>query len=48
MLALLVTVATAFGYGDFEPSPEVQQWALVVVTVINLALRFMTKQPITR
>ena len=48
LVALMVAVATAFGYGEFEPSPEVQQWALVIVTVVNLVLRLVTRQPITR
>ncbi len=46
LLALLVAVAGAFGYGDFQPSPEVQQLALVIVTVVNLVLRFVTREPL--
>jgi len=45
-LALIVAVAGAFGYGDFQPSPEVQQMALVIVTLANLALRFVTREPV--
>ena len=46
-LALLVSVATAFGYGDFRPSPEIQQIALVLVAIANLFLRFVTRQPVS-
>ena len=44
VLTLGVAVATAFGFTDFEPAPEVSQIALVVVTIINLILRFLTKE----
>lgn len=46
VLALVATVATSFGYADFQPSPELANYALVVVTIINVALRFITKEPI--
>jgi len=47
VLALLVAVASAFGFGGFQPDPQVQEYALVIVTVINILLRFITKQGIT-
>lgn len=46
VLALVATVAGSFGYADFQPSPELANYALVVVTIINVALRFITKEPI--
>ncbi len=46
MLALAVAVATAFGYGDFQPSPDVQGLALGIVALINIILRFVTTQKI--
>lgn len=45
-LALLISVALAFGFGDFTPDPAVGEASLVVVTVVNLVLRFLTKAPI--
>lgn len=44
VLALLVTVGTSLGFKDFQPSQEVGEIALVVVTIINVVLRFMTKE----
>lgn len=48
VLSLLVLVAGAFGFNEFEASPEVGQIALVIVTIVNLVLRFVTKEPIHR
>lgn len=45
-LALIVVVAGAFGFGEFSPDPEVVEYGVVAVTVINLILRFVTKVPI--
>lgn len=46
LLALLVSVALAFGFGEFKADPAVEQAAFVIVTVVNLVLRFMTTRPI--
>lgn len=46
-LALLMAVAASFGYADFQPDPETGNYALVVVTVINVILRFVTSEKIT-
>lgn len=46
LLALLVTVATAFGYGEFHPDPAVESIAAVIVIVVNLVLRLLTSQSI--
>ena len=46
LLALVVVIATAFGFADFQPSPEVEQIGMVVITIVNLLLRFMTKEPV--
>ena len=45
-LAFGVVLATHFGYGDFQPSPEVPVIAAGVVAVINLVLRLLTDQPV--
>lgn len=46
VLALIVMVANAFGFADFQADPEVSQMAFVIVTVVNLVLRFVTKEPV--
>ena len=46
LLALVVAIASAFGFADFQPSGEVQAIAGIAITVINLLLRFVTKQPV--
>lgn len=46
LVALIVVVAKHYGYIDFQPSPDVEYWAGVLVFLINLILRFVTKEPI--
>ena len=46
VLMVLVLVAGAFGFTDFEVSPQVEQWATLIILVVNLILRFVTKQPV--
>ena len=46
VLALLVIVGGAYGFGEFEGDPKLAEYAAVVVTIINLLLRFVTKQPL--
>jgi len=46
VLAVIVLVAGAFGFADFQPSAETEQWATLIILVVNLVLRFVTKQPI--
>ena len=41
-LALVAAIAASFGYGEFVADPNLEQYALVAVTVINLVLRFAT------
>lgn len=43
-LALVVLVAEAFGYADFQPSAELPAAATVVVILLNLVLRLVTSQ----
>ena len=47
LLALVAAIAASFGYADFVADPNVDQYALVAVTVINLVLRFATNQGLT-
>jgi len=46
LLALLVIVANVFGFAEFSRDPIVDQYALVIVTIVNIVLRFATKQPV--
>jgi hypothetical protein len=46
VLALVITIASAFGYASFTADPKIDQYALVAVTLINLVLRFVTVQPV--
>jgi len=46
VLALVMLVATGFGYGEFQADPAITQYGAVVITVINLILRFATRQPV--
>ena len=48
ILALVVAIAAAFGFAGFTPSPETEQVAMVIITIVNLILRGVTKQPISR
>ena len=47
VLALIVAVANAFGFADFQADPDVLQLAVGIVALVNIGLRFITKQPIT-
>ena len=46
VLAIVVLVANQFGFVGFERDPILESYALVVVTLINILLRLMTKQPV--
>jgi hypothetical protein len=47
VLALVLLVSQAFGYADFQADPQMAEYAAVVITLINVALRFATAKPIT-
>jgi len=46
VLALIVLVAKPFGFADFQADPNLESYALVVVTVVNIALRLLTNKPV--
>ena len=46
VLAIVVLVANQFGFVGFERDPNLESYALVVVTLINILLRLMTKQSV--
>lgn len=47
VLAFVGLVAVSFGYGDFQVDPAVAEYASVAIVIINLILRFVTKQGVT-
>jgi len=46
LLALLVAVATAFGFADFVPDTWVETAAIAIISTVNLFLRFQTSKPV--
>jgi len=42
VLALVVALAAAFEFADFQPAAETEAIAGIIITLINLALRFKT------
>ena len=45
-LYLVLAVATYFGFGDFQPPADTMELGAVLVAVINIVLRFVTRVPI--
>jgi len=41
VLYLLVVLAGSFGFGNFTPSDDVQQIAVIIPLVVNLLLRLL-------
>jgi len=49
VLALVVMLASAFGFAEFQPDARWVEVGSVIITVVNLLLRlFVTKQPLAR
>ena len=46
VLTLAVIIAEAFGYVDFVPNEDIAEYATALVTIINVILRIVTKEPI--
>jgi len=47
VLALVVMLASAFGFGEFTPDEKWVEIGGIVISVINMLLRlFVTKQPL--
>ena len=44
ILAFIVLVVDPFGFRDFVGDPHLAEYATMVVTFINLILRFVTKE----
>ena len=47
-LALVIVIAGAFGFAEFQPAPEVETYGLVLVTLVNVVLRFYTAKPLAK
>ncbi len=47
LLALVVLVAKPFGFGDFQADPDLESYALVIVTLVNIVLRLVTNRPVS-
>lgn len=47
VLALVLYVAGAFGFAGFTPDPKLAEYGAVLVTIINVILRFATSQTIS-
>ena len=48
VISLVVMVAGAFGFAEFQPDEQWVQIGGVLISVINLILRFLTQQPLAR
>jgi hypothetical protein len=44
VVALILVVVASFGYGDFDPDPKIYEYGGMLVTLINIGLRFVTKK----
>lgn len=48
ILALLTIVAGGFGFREFEPELWIVELGTAIIIIGNVALRFITKEPITK
>lgn len=46
VLFLLVSVAAVFGFSSFQPEPKWAEAIAAVVAILNIVLRFISKDPI--
>ena len=46
VLAFLVVLANAFGFGDFKPNGTVLEVVAVLIPILNIVLRKITTQPV--
>jgi hypothetical protein len=46
LVAGIVLFVNAFGYADFVPIKELDEYVAVVITIVNIVLRFRTTEPI--
>ncbi len=46
VLALVVLIANGFGFVNFQGDAQLSEYAAVVITILNVVLRFATAQPV--
>lgn len=46
VLAFLVVLANAFGFGDFKANDTVLEVVAVLIPILNIVLRKITTQPV--
>jgi len=46
LLAVIVLVANQFGFQEFEPNTQLTGFFIALMPIVNIALRFFTKQPL--
>lgn len=46
ILALIILIVDPFGFKDFVGDPKLPEYATAAVTIINIVLRVVTKQPL--
>ena len=44
VLALVVILADSLGFADFVGDPLLEEYGLVLITIVNVLLRFVTKE----
>ncbi len=47
-LATVVAIASLFGFADFKPSGEATEIIALITGAVNIYLRLITKEPITK
>lgn len=48
VLALVVIIANAFGYANFVPDAQTAEYGAALITLINVILRLVTSQKLTK
>ncbi len=48
LLAIIVAIASFFGFGEFNPDPKVSEGIATATAIINILLRMKTNQPINK
>jgi len=46
LLYLVVSVAGVFGFAGFQPTADQQEILGIIVAIVGIVLRFLTKEPV--
>ena len=46
LLYLVVSVAGVFGFAGFQPTVDQQEILGIIVAIVGIVLRFLTKEPV--